>query len=185
MDIREPNHSATFPGFTPVDTLTRNGPYYLIRRSKKCSAYVKSSRMDVAAGETKDKEILDSILAGVAVINIIIVAQVEVIGYHPKVQVEAVVEDAELDVEPDMELDVEPDMELDVEFSAKFNKFKVISSTNMRMMNLLKTNMSMTWVRLKMMFHWNQGLRLVLHQAFDHEASFAELLPSLFVESVA
>jgi hypothetical protein len=185
MDTREPIHSAIFTGFTPVDTWTRNGPYYLIWKSKKCSAYVKRRRIDGVAGETKDKEILASILAVVAVINIIIVAQVEVIGYHPKVQVEAVVEDAELDVEPDMELDVEPDMELDVEFSAKFNKFKVISSTNMRMMNLLKTNMSMTWVRLKMMFHWNQGLRLVLHQAFDHEASFAELLPSLFVESVA
>jgi len=148
--------------------------------------------MNKVTGEIRDEELkVMSTLVFVAIILVINVVQVEVIECDSKGSTstealdETVVEDAELDVEPDMELDVEPDMELDVEFSAKFNKFKVISSRIMRMMNLLKTNMSMTWMRLKMMFHWNQGVKLVLYQAFDHEASFAELLPSLFVESVA
>ena len=61
-----------------------------------------------------------------------------------KALAETVLEDVELDVKPDIGLDIE----LEVEFSAKFNKFKVIVSTNMRMMNHSKTNMSMTWIRL-------------------------------------
>ena len=59
-----------------------------------------------------------------------------------------VLEDVEKNVEPDIRLDVELGIELEVEFSAKFNKVKVIISTNMSMMNHSKTNMSMTWMRL-------------------------------------